>query len=112
MKKLLWAIANLFGLYFAPDNYVIPVLRFGRYRRVGGPGFVWTWPVIEQTLPPLKTSLYVGNFVFEEVLSQDNIPFKVHVTVLFIFDPDSAVKNAAAQLVRAGRSRVVGSDCT
>ena len=102
MKRLLAFFGRLVGLHFVPDNHVAPVLHLGRYDRVGGPGFFWIIPIIERTLPPIKTSLYVGNFVFSEVLSKDNIPFTMNLTVLFAFDPASALKAAAAQFVRAG----------
>jgi hypothetical protein len=102
IKQLLQFLGRLVGLYFTPDNHVTPVLRLGRYRRVLQPGFSRIIPLLERTLPPVKTSLYVGNFSFEEVLSRDNIPFKIYTTVLFTFNPDSAIKDAAAQLVRGG----------
>lgn len=101
MKWLLRVLGNVVGIHFAPDNHVVPVLRWERYHRVRGPGFFWIVPLMERTLPPVKTSLYVGNFVFEEVLSRDNIPFRVQMTLLFTFDPRSAVQNAVATLVRA-----------
>jgi hypothetical protein len=59
-------------------------------------------PLFEQVLPPIKTSIHVGNFVFAEVLSCDNIPFTFYLTVLFSFKPNLALKDAAAQLVRGG----------
>lgn len=102
MKGLIKALGRLLGIHFATDNYVIPVLRWGRFNRVKGPGFFWTFPLIEQTLSPIKTSLHVGNFYFEEILTRDNIPFRVQMTVLFTFNPASALKSAAAMLVRGG----------
>lgn len=102
MKWLMRILGSLVGIHFAPDNHVVPVLRLGRYHRVKGPGFFWINPLIERALPPVKTSIHVGNFVFEEVLSKDNIPFSIKMTVLFTFDPAAAVKSAAAVLVRAG----------
>lgn len=101
MKRLIMALLGVLGIYFAPDNYVIPVLRWGLYHRSKGPGFVFTIPLIERALPPRKTSIYVGDYRFDEVMSKDNIPFKVRMTILFTFDPNQAVKNAAAVLVRA-----------
>ena len=102
IQRLCSALGWLIGIYFCPDNYVLPILRLGRYHRVRGPGFVWIIPLVEQVLAPVKTSLHVGDFIFQEVLSRDNIPFRVHMTVLFTFDPASAIKSAAAQLVRGG----------
>lgn len=104
MKRLFAFLGGIIGLHFAPDNHVVPVLRLGRYHRVEGPGFFWIMSLIERTLPPVKTSIYVGNFVFEEVLSRDNIPFTIHLTILFTFNPNTADKNAAAVLVRGGDS--------
>ena len=102
MRRFISFLGRLVGVHFSPDNHVTPVLRLGRYHRVRGPGFFWIIPLLERTLPPVKTSLYVGNFFFEEVLSRDNIPFSIQMTVLFTFNPASANKNAAAVLVRGG----------
>ncbi len=102
MKALLKFLGRLLGLHFAPDNHIIPVLRMGLYHRAGGPSFTWLIPLLEQALPPVKTSIHVGNFFFDEVMSKDNIPFEIQMTVLFTFDPDSALKNAAAVLVKGG----------
>lgn len=114
MKNLPAALGKLIGIHFAPDNHVIPILHLGRYHRVRGPGYFWIIPLLQQTLPPVKTSLYVGKFVFEEVLSQENIPFKIKMTVLFSFNPALALKNAAAQLVRGGEGllQTIVSDFT
>ena len=100
--KLLKAIFQFLGFRFAPDNHVVPVLRMGLYHRVAGPGVVWINPLFEQSLPPVKTSIYVSKLYFEEVMSKDNIPFTVQMTALSTFDPNSARKNAAAVLVKGG----------
>ena len=102
MNSLFKVLGRALGIGFAPDNHVVPVLRLGRYHRVKPPGFLWIIPLLERTLPPVKTGIHVGNFVLTEVLSCDNIHFTFHVTVLFTFKPDSALKEAAAQLVRGG----------
>ena len=101
IKLLLWVL-RLFGFVFTPDNQVTPVMRLGRYHHSIDPGLRWTIPVIERTLDPVKTSIYVGSFYFEELLSRDNIPYTVQVTILFTFNPDKAIKPAAAQLVKGG----------
>ena len=102
MKKLLTNLLQYLGWYFAPDNHIVPVYRYGRYHRAAGPGFFWIIPFIESTLNPVKTSIHVGNFIFSGVLSGDNIPFAFHLTILFTFKPDQAIKAAAAQLVKGG----------
>ncbi len=108
MKRLLSFLGRFMGLHFAPDNHVVPVLRLEQYHRAQGPGFFWIMPLLERTLPAVKTSLYVGPFFFEEVLSKDNIPFSVQLTVLFTFDPNAALKSAAAVLVRGDPNLLPG----
>ncbi len=102
MTWLIQALGKLVGIYFTPDNHTTPILRLGRYHRVKGPGLLWIIPFFEKVLPPVKTSIHVGTFFFEEVQSQDNIPFTIQITVLFTFQPDRARKAAAAQLVKGG----------
>lgn len=99
-RLLLWFI-GLFGFIFTPDNHVTPVIRLGRYNRTKSPGLSWINPIFERPLAPVKTGINVGNFYFDEMLSCDNIPFTIQITVLFSFKPQSAVKEAAAQLVKA-----------
>jgi regulator of protease activity HflC (stomatin/prohibitin superfamily) len=102
MKGLIKAVGRALGIGFTPDNHVTPVLRLGRYHRVAGTGYFWITPLFERTLPAVKTSLHVANFVFDEVLSKDNIPFKIQLTVLFTFQPNEADQNAVPQLVQGG----------
>jgi len=101
MKHVLSFLGKSIGIHFAPDNHVVPVLRLEQYHRVEGPGFFWIKPLLERTLSPIKTSLYVGNYSFAEVLSQDNIPFDIQVSILFTFNPRSTTKTTAAMLVRS-----------
>ena len=98
MKWLVQLFKSLFVIHFTPDNQTTPVLRWGRYHRVRGSGFFMTWPLIERTLSPVKTSIHVGNFYFEEVLSRDNIPFTIQMTILFTFKPDNALKSAESRV--------------
>jgi hypothetical protein len=100
MKRLLGKLGRTIGIHFAPDNHLVPILRLGRFHRLEGPGFFPIIPLIEEALPPVSFGVQVGNFIFEEVLSQDNIPFTVQMTVLFKFDPREAIPQIAAQLVR------------
>ena len=102
-RLFLWFI-GWFGFVFTPDNHVTPVMRLGRYSRSKPPGLTWIMPLIERPLKPVKTSIYVGNFYFDEMLSCDNIPFTIQLTVLFTFNPNKAIREAAAQLVKADES--------
>ena len=100
MKRLLGKIGRFFGIYFAPDNHLVPVLRLGRFHRLETPGFFPVIPLIEEALPPVNFGVQVGDFMFEDVLSQDNIPFTIRMTVLFKFDAREALPDVAAQLVQ------------
>jgi hypothetical protein len=101
MKNLMSWLAGLLGFYFAGDNQVVPVLRLGRFSRIKGPGFFWIMPFVDRPLRTLNTGLRVAKFIFSDVLSRDNVPFKFHLTILFLFDPGLPQKKVAAQLVRA-----------
>ena len=102
MSWLIRFLQSLLFVHFAPDNHVRPVRRLGRYHRVAGSGYFLTFPLVERVLPPVKTSIYVGDFFFGEILSQDNVPFTLKATILFTFNPKLALKEAAAQLVQGG----------
>ena len=100
MKRLIRVLGHVMGIHFAPDNHITPVLRLERFNRTEGPGYFWIIPFIERTLPSISTGIQVANFTFEEVLSRDNVPFRLRLTVLFAFDPTLPRKQVAAQFVR------------
>ncbi len=93
-------IGKFFGGHFAPDNTVVPILSYGRFNRLAGPGHFYVKPMIEKTLNPIGLGIQVGNFKFDDVLSKDNIPFKMEMTVLFKFDPSLPHPSSLPQLVR------------
>jgi regulator of protease activity HflC (stomatin/prohibitin superfamily) len=93
-------LGKTIGMRFTPDSHVTPILRWGRFDRVEGPGHFWLIPFLEETLPIITIGLQVGNFTFDEVLSQDNIPFTLNLTVLFQFDPNLPPPGVLAQIVR------------
>jgi len=101
MNRLLRALGHVVGMYFAPDNQVMPVLRLGRYHRIVGPGVCWLIPLVDRPLPLIHTGFRVRDLVFSEVVTADNIPFSLHLTVIFAFDPESLPKALAAQQVQA-----------
>ncbi len=88
------------GIHFAPDNHIVPVLRLGQFHRVEKAGHFWINPFIEKTLPPISIGLQVGSYTFDEVLSQNNIPFSISLTVLFQFDPQLPSQSTLAQIIR------------
>ena len=99
MNRVVSIISNLLFLKSVPDNQTLPILRFGRLHHFGSNHFNRVWPFIEEALPPVKTSIRVGNFIFAEMHTADSIPFTVSLTVLFKFDPESTTLSIAAQFV-------------
>lgn len=93
-------ISKAAGVHFAPDNHIVPIIRLGKFHRVETPGYFWIRPFIEKTLPPISIGLQIGKFTFSEVLSQDNIPFSISMTVLFQFNPQLPSFSTLAQIVR------------
>lgn len=100
MKFIVHSLGKAIGIRFAPDNHIIPVLRWGRFHRVQGPGHFWINRLYEEALPPVKIGLQVGSFTFSDVLTKDTVPFTIHVTVLFRFDPDIVLPQVLPQIVR------------
>lgn len=106
MKALAQSFGKFIGIRFTPDNQIVPVLRWKRFNRIHREGYFWINPLIEETLPPLSVGLQVGNFTLQEVLSADNIPFTVKLTVLFQLDPTLPPRQVLAQVVRIPSSRL------
>ena len=102
MSRLIRKVAKFIGIHFTPDNHVTPIFRLGRYHRVQGPGIFWAFPLLQQVSQPVKTSIQVGNFTYKAVLSKDNIPFEINLTILFSFSPEGVLKDTAAQLIKGG----------
>jgi regulator of protease activity HflC (stomatin/prohibitin superfamily) len=100
MKAFIQSVGKFIGIRFAPDNQIVPVLRLEQFNRIHKGGYFWINPLIEETLPPLSVGLQVGNFTLKEVLSADNIPFTLKLTVLFQFDPNLPPSTVLAQVVR------------
>lgn len=100
MKSVIKFVGKFVGFRFAPDNHIVPILRMEQFNRVEKAGYFWINPFIEQTLPPVSVGLQVGSFEFHEVLSRDNIPFTLKLTVLFQFDPSLPPAKVLAQVVR------------
>ena len=100
MNRVVKLVFGFLLLKAIPDNETLPVLRLGRLHHFGNGRFHRVWPLIEEALPPVKTSIRVGHFTFAEMYTADSIPFTVSLTVLFKFDPSSISLPVAAQLVK------------
>jgi hypothetical protein len=96
-----------FGLRFARDNQVVPIVRLGRLKRVRGPGFFWIIPFVEGTLKPISTAAHVEKFMFDKVVSQDNIPFDFRLTAIFEFRPELVAPTILARFVHLSETDLV-----
>ena len=100
MKKILISLGKLIGIHFVEENYVAPVFRFGMYRRVSGPGFFLTIPILESVGQPVKSGFRFTSLNVPGALSSDSIPIDIDLEIFFRFDPKQTERRIAAQLVR------------
>ena len=70
MNGIVNFVGRTVGIQFAPDNHIIPILRWGRFHRIKGPGYFWINRLSEETLSPINVGLQVGNFIFSDVLAE------------------------------------------
>ncbi|MCB8983386.1 MAG: SPFH domain-containing protein [Ardenticatenaceae bacterium] len=108
MKSMIQFFGRCVGKQLAPDNCVVPILRLDRFHRLGGPGYFQINPFMERTLSPVSVGLRVGEFSFQEVQSQDNIPFDIKLTVLYQFVPDGLDARVISQIVRLEPRKIEG----
>lgn len=87
---------------FTPDNHLTPIFRYKLYDRLAEPGYSNINRFVEAAYPPIKTSIRVAHFHFDEALSRDSIPMEIDLTVLFKFDPRGIDRKVAAQFVLVG----------
>lgn len=100
MNRGLTFLAKLLAFHFVPENHKAAVTRFGMYHSARGPGFVWVAPFVEGVENVFKVGIRFATFTFKQVFSSDGVPFDFELAVLYRFDPDSARRPIAAQLVR------------
>ncbi len=67
------------------------IFRFGKFRKVGGPGWVWTWPAFENSI---VTDMRVSTIDLpaQDVITRDDVEIKVDAIIYAkIVDPKKAV---------------------
>lgn len=87
---------------FTPDNHLTPIFQYKLFNRLAEPGFSPINPFVESAYPAIKTSIRVGNFLFDEALSDDSIPMEIQLTILFKFDPRGCDNKIIAQFALVG----------
>lgn len=101
MNPLLKTVSRFSLIKFIGDNETLPVMRFNRLHRFANGRFAFVIPLIEEALPPVKTSIRVGACQFSDIHTADGIPFVIKLTILFKFQPETIPRSIAAQLVTA-----------
>lgn len=77
----------------------MPVLRFGRYKGMIGPGFVTILPIIERT--PVSVDLRVISTTFnaEQTLTEDNVPVDVDAILFWqVTNPERCILNVQSYI--------------
>ncbi|MBK8128918.1 MAG: SPFH domain-containing protein [bacterium] len=100
VTRIMFRLGKGIGLRFAPDNHVLPVLRFDQFQKLAGPGYFWINPWTQETLPPVSLGIRIGQYTFTDVVSADNIPHDINLTILYKLEPALVRLEALAQLVR------------
>lgn len=69
----------------------VVVLRFGKFKRVAGPGLFWMIPVIEQSAMRVDGRVRVTTFGAEETLTADLVPLDVNAVLFWmVWDAQAA----------------------
>lgn len=97
--RLLLKYGKWFGAGFVPDNTLQVIYENGLYAGVRGPGQFRYNRITETLGPQISIAAQRRNFVFTELLSADNLPMTVRLSILFNYDPRRAPQFARA-LVR------------
>lgn len=72
----------------------MPVLRFGRFHKMGGPGIFFVIPIIDSVAYVLDLRIIPYEVPSQKTLTNDNVPVTVDAIVYYkIADPQAAVLN-------------------
>ncbi len=80
----------LLGLYFLFSIKVVrqwekvAVLRFGKFRRLQGPGIFWLIPVVDTLSPYVDQRIRVSNVSAESTLTRDTVPVNVDAIIFWV----------------------------
>ncbi|MBN1524655.1 MAG: slipin family protein [Spirochaetales bacterium] len=68
------------------------VLRFGKFRRIKGPGIFWIFPLVERIAEFVDTRIRATDFSAETTLTRDTVPVNVDAIAFWmIWDPKKAI---------------------
>ena len=80
----------LIGFYFLYSVKVVrqwekvAVLRFGKFKRLQGPGLFWLIPVVDSLSPFVDQRIRVSNVSAESTLTRDTVPVNVDAIIFWV----------------------------
>jgi regulator of protease activity HflC (stomatin/prohibitin superfamily) len=81
----------LFALKIAAQWEKVVILRFGKFRRLAGPGMFWIIPIAETTARWIDHRVMVTPFNAEKTLTKDTVPVDVDAVLFWmVWDAEKA----------------------
>jgi regulator of protease activity HflC (stomatin/prohibitin superfamily) len=78
------ALYLLFGFKIAHQWERAVILRLGRFRKVAGPGYFWTIPVVDRIAAWIDHRVMVTPFGAEKTLTRDTVPVNVDAVLFWV----------------------------
>ncbi len=105
----------LLGLKIASQWEKAVVLRFGKFRRLTGPGLFWITPIVESVTKWIDHRVMVTPFSAEKTLTKDTVPVDVDAVLFWmVWDAEKAAlevenyRNAIAWAAQTALREVIG----
>jgi len=74
----------LFSIKVVRQWEKVAVLRFGKFRRLQGPGIFWLIPVVDTLSPYVDQRIRVSNVSAESTLTRDTVPVNVDAIIFWV----------------------------
>jgi len=88
---VLLGITLLYGIKIANQWEKAIILRFGRFKKLAGPGLFWVTPVVESTANWIDHRVMVTPFSAEKTLTKDTVPVDVDAVLFWmVWDAEKA----------------------
>lgn len=88
---ILLGILPLYGIKIANQWEKAIILRFGRFKKLAGPGLFWITPVIESIANWIDHRVMVTPFSAEKTLTKDTVPVDVDAVLFWmVWDAEKA----------------------
>lgn len=88
---ILLGILPLYGIKIANQWEKAIILRFGRFKKLAGPGLFWVTPVVESIANWIDHRVMVTPFSAEKTLTKDTVPVDVDAVLFWmVWDAEKA----------------------